>query len=168
MSMTDLTVTPPASNKFYAVDIEEIIPPGWYIDNPVLVTMESMDASKLSENSILAQLRPLERWRYVAKHNRGEFIIWVLALLGGIYMLIKGAVHLGLNIFPSAQAQNVITGSSRDAFDWYVAALMGICLLCSLGIIMWAQKKSKISFGKEATRTKIGFVAGFLSCGKQR
>lgn len=172
MNITDLTVTQSSAINIYdAANVEEIIPPGWYIDPHVQVTAASMYISKLSEDSILAQLRPLERWRYVAKYNRGEFIIWLLALLGVMYMLINGAVHLGLSIFPSARAQNGITtvaGSSHDAFDWYGGALMGICLLCSLGIIMCAQKESKISFGKETTRTIIGFVAGFLTCGKQR
>lgn len=174
--MTNLTFTHFPAAKVYdgGVAGELIVVGDRYISPHVIATLASGYARspispKPSENFILAQLRPLERWRYVAKHNHGEFIIWFLALLGGAYMLISGAVHLGLSIFPSARAQNVIEaigGSSRDPFDWYVGILMGICLLCSLGIIMWARNESKISFGKETTRTITGFVAGFLSCGK--
>jgi hypothetical protein len=178
--MTDLTVTLPSTTLFYGGDIAAvIIPQNQYVNDSVKETLPSgynapkptEDLEAYSEDFVLSQLRPLERWRYVAKYNRGEFIIWILALLGGMYMLINGAVHLGLSIFPSARAQNdtpAIAGSLHDAFDWYGGALLGICLLCSLGIIVLAQKESKISFGKETTRTIIGFVAGFLTCGKQR
>jgi hypothetical protein len=63
-----------------------------------------LPALELSEDCILAQLRPLERWQYLAKHNRGEFILWILALVGGAIMLIVAGVHLGLSIFSSAVA----------------------------------------------------------------
>ena len=87
-------------------------------------------------------------------------------------MLIMAGVHLRLLIFSSARAQNVvataIAGSSRDLFDWYVGGLMGIGLLCSLGMTMWAQTESKITFGADTTKMILGFVVGFLSGGKTR
>jgi hypothetical protein len=92
MSATDLTIMPSSSGKIYsAASIDEIIPRSWYIDHFVQVTTPyyaRVPASKPSEHYILAQLKPLERWRYLARHNRGELIIWCLAFLGGTYMLI--------------------------------------------------------------------------------
>jgi hypothetical protein len=177
MDMPDLTVTSPPTNQFYGVgNPEEIIPRGRYVDHYVEATLASgyvqpPRSQKLSEDSVLAQLGPLERWLYLARYSQGEFIIYLIALFGGVYLLVMAGIHLGVNIFSSASAQNmpgVFTGSSRDAFDWYVAALMGIALLCSLGMIMLAQKESKISFGKDTTKMILGFVVGFLSGGKTR
>ena len=69
--------------------------------------MPTPGAQNLSEDSVLAQLSPLERWQYLARHHRGEFIIYLLPLLGGAYMLVMAGIHLGLSIFSSAFAQNV-------------------------------------------------------------
>jgi hypothetical protein len=125
----------------------------------------------MNENAVLARLMPLDRWKYLAKHNRGELIIWLIALFVGAYMVISAAIHLGISIFSSAVAQTLtgaLTSSSHDAFDWYVGFLMGICLLVSLGMAAFSQTESKISFGKDSSRTIIGFVVGFLSGTKAR
>jgi hypothetical protein len=176
--MIDLTATSPLASPFYGNRIaDDITSQDRYIDADVKATLASgyiMASSAkpseshddYSEDLVLAKLGPLERWRYLAKHNRSEFIFWLLALLVGAIMFIVAGVHLGLSIFSSALAQNVpgaIEGSSHDLFDWAIAGLMSACLLWCLGIVTWAQAPSKISFGKDTSKTIIGFVIGFLS-----
>jgi hypothetical protein len=173
--MINLTVASPDISVYGSNNVEAGIPPGRYVDHCVEVTLtsgytQSPRVQRLSDDSVFAQLGPLERWRYLARHHLGEFIVYLLALIGGTYMLVRAAIHLGPNIFPSAFAQNGLIScpASVDALTWYVAGLMGLCLLCSLGIIMFAQKPSKISLGGDATKMILGFVLGFLSGEKTR
>jgi len=124
-----------------------------------------------SEDEILSKLPPLDRFRYLAKHNLSGFVILILALFGGIYMVASALAHFDINIFSSAFAQssaNAIAGQPRDMFEWYVAGMMGICLLVSLGMVVFSQTETKIAFGKDTTKMILGFVVGFLSGGKTR
>ncbi|MCA1399366.1 hypothetical protein [Bradyrhizobium sp. BRP56] len=123
------------------------------------------------EDDVLATLPPLDRWKYLAKNNKPELIVSMLALFGGIYMLIAGSIHLGIDQWfaTAAQAQErssqTTSLTSRELFEWYVGVLMGISLLCSWGLTMFATNGTKVTFGKDTTRTIIGFVVGFLSGG---
>lgn len=172
--MINLTVASPDISVYRNNNVEAGIPPGRYVDHYVAVTLTSgyiqSSVQRFSDDSVFAQLGPLERWRYLARYHLGEFIIYLLALIGGTYMLVRAAIHLGPNIFSSAFAQNGLIScpASTGALTWYVAGLMGLGLLCSLGIIMFAQKPSKISLGGDATKMILGFVLGFLSGEKTR
>jgi len=154
---------------------EEIATPERYADHDIKSTTSFWYAQfpgrRQSENAILARLSPLDRWKYLARNNKAEFVIWIMALLGGIYVVMSAAIHLGIDVLSRAHAQSASSSSimsSHDAFDWYVGGLMGVVLLCSLGIVMVAQTESKISFGKDTTKMIIGFVVGFLSGVKPR
>jgi len=66
---------------------------------------------------------------------------------------------------PAASTQ-FITGSSRDAMDWYVALLMGAALVASMLMAAFAKAESKVAFGMDAGKMIVGFLIGFLSGGK--
>ena len=100
MPVTDLIVTSPPTGQLYSSgNVEEIIPQDRYVGHDVKASSvvgyaQSPRAQNLSEDSVSAQLGPLERWRYLAKYDRVEFIVWLLALFGGAIMLILAAENL--------------------------------------------------------------------------
>ena len=131
MSMTNLIAASPPSSLFYSRRIaEEITSQHRYVDNNVKATLTSGYIMASSdddyEDIVLAKLGPLERWQYLAKYNRVEFIVWLIALLGGTIMLIAAGIHLGVSIISAALAQNApsaVAGSAHDLFDWAIAGL---------------------------------------------
>lgn len=139
------------------------------------VVMVPKKEMHVTEDSVFAALPPGKRLAYLANHNKGDFIMSLLALFGGTYMLYASFQNLQpifekwFSFSAFAQAGGAGQGpfvSSRDSFDWYVGLLMGISLLCSWGITMFATKESKITYAKDTNRTIIGFVVGFLSGGR--
>jgi hypothetical protein len=127
----------------------------------------------VAENKLLATLSPLDRWKYLARHNKPELIVSVLAVFGGIYMVGTALVHFEFlferwfSIAASAQASSSVKPenihSANEMFQWYVGGLMGVSLLCSWGMTMMATAESKIAFGKDTIKMILGFVVGFLS-----
>lgn len=146
---------------------------GYSVETPLISNTDFSVArppSKRIGESSIARLSPKERLSYFAKHERGELVIVVLSLISGIYMLVVSVFQLYMSVFASAYAQDYVANkfSSHDAFEWYIGILMGVVLLCSVGMTMWAQKESKITFGKDTTKMILGFVIGFLSGGRPR
>jgi hypothetical protein len=111
----------------------------------------------------------------MAKSHPGELTLLGLSFVASVYIVVRSLSELGVDLASiisvataAADApQGALWGltTSRDAFDWYVGLLMGFFTLCSLAMIMFAQKESKISFGKDSSKMILGFIAGFLSGG---
>lgn len=127
--------------------------------------------------SLLSQMSAKQRLRFLAKNQPFEFVSTVISLPGAIYLMARALFHLfpGLAAFFTWEAMaqtngsaGFIANSGRDAFDWYVGGLMGACLLAAVCATLFAQNEDKISFGKDTTKTIIGFVIGFLSGGKAK
>jgi hypothetical protein len=125
------------------------------------------------ENRALAALPPLGRWKYLARNNKPELIVSILAMFGGIYMVVAALSHFGsvfeqwFTLAASAQVSSTTKSdggySSGELFQWYVGGLMGISLLCSWAMTMMATTDTKIAFGKDTIKMILGFVVGFLS-----
>lgn len=123
----------------------------------------------------LSTLSPKGRLKYLARHQPFEFVATVVSLPGAIYLIMRALFQLfpAISAFFSWQAMaqteaahSFIAGSGRDAFDWYVGGLMGLCLLAAVAATLFAQNEAKISFGKDMTKMIVGFTIGFLSGGK--
>lgn len=137
-------------------------------------TTTEVDVQKSSAPS-LAELSALERLRFFARRDPFEFASLVAAIPGSLYLLGKAAFYFwpefanALSLAALAQdstptpAPMLITG--RDAFDWYIAALMGFVLLCAVLGTLFANNENKIKFGADMTKTIVGFAIGFLSGG---
>lgn len=128
----------------------------------------------MNEDRILASLSPIARLRYLARNNKAELVVSILALFGGVYIFIAALSHFGsvfdkwFSLSASAQAgsptaKETAVYSSTEMLQWYVALLMGVSLLCAWGMTMFATTESKITFGKDTVKMIIGFVVGFLS-----
>jgi hypothetical protein len=124
------------------------------------------------ENIVLSRMAPLERWKYLARKDVPEFIVSIIGVVGGIYMIVRAIGNLwphiyslfGLDAFAqSMPTSSVVPGSTRDSFDWYVALLMGITLIGSQALVVFASTESKVSHGKDMVKLIIGFTIGFLS-----
>lgn len=153
-------------------------PHRYIITSPTVGDWRSVKITPSSENEILSRLSPGRRLRYLAKNNQSEFLILLVGFVGGSYMILASL----LNIFPSlgnlwssvaiaAPASGVggtMMGSARDSFDWYIGLLMGVTLISTLGMTMFATTESKITFGKDTSKMIIGFVVGFLSGGRSK
>lgn len=134
-------------------------------------TTVSLPVIRDNENQVLASLPPIDRWKYLARHNKAELIVSIISLFGGIYMLVAAGIHLepvlgkwfSFAAFAQSNAPATNGYSSRELFEWYVGLLMGVSLLLSWCLTMFATAEGKVSFGKDTTRTIIGFVVGFLS-----
>jgi hypothetical protein len=135
--------------------------------------------SQPSTDVVLASLPPRERISFLARRQPGELVLFGLSLVGGLYIVGRSLSEFGISLASLVTTAAAQTGdashsagmgfwSSRDAFDWYVALLMGIVLLSSLGMVAFAQTASKITFARESTRLIIGFIIGFLSGGRGR
>lgn len=137
---------------------------------------EAVNAPLLSvakSETILSSLSPLKRMAYFAKNDPVTFGSSIVGVPASMYLIARAIWESGLyakllSFAAVAQTQNaqVIAGSSRDTFDWYVGGLMGLVLLGSVCATLFASNESKISFGKDTTKTIVGFIIGFLSGGK--
>jgi hypothetical protein len=131
-----------------------------------------------AQRAAFRELSPFKRLIRLAKSEPVEFAAALVGLPGAIYVVAKALTLVFPFVLPalsmSAWAQGSAGGApaaasafqtSRDAFDWYVAGLMGLVLLISIGATFWSKMESKIQFGKDMTKMIVGFIIGFLGAG---
>ena len=122
-----------------------------------------------------SKLQPRARFIDLARKDTFSFTASICGFFLGIYLVFRSFEEVvGLPSLSAwaDDAKNAtsrvqfVNGSSRDAFDWYIGGLMGAILLISVIATYIAQNEKKIEFGKDTTKTIVGFAIGFLSGGK--
>jgi hypothetical protein len=131
----------------------------------------------LSYEAKLASLNPIERWKYIAKHNKGDLFFGILAFFLSVGALASSLLRLIPEVLGSAASAASAEGKpsfpvhelrGHDLIDWFVVFAMGVILAWSL----WMSSKSgatkeNVTFARENLRTFTGALLGFLG-GKVR
>ena len=126
---------------------------------------ENLDDTKM------ASMRLLDRWRYMARLDLMSFIISVAAALSAFYIIFANAAKamrfLVSVILPAAHSagqnsQPVISDTNEN----YALLILACIVLWAMYTISCSTKPTAVTFAKDILKVVVGFFGGFFGRGR--
>lgn len=121
----------------------------------------------------LAKLKPLERWRFLARHETTTFVMLLLSIgawLFSISSILPAIEHLTFDLVSPARAQEaaapVVNGPPLFTKENVLLAMLSIFVIWSLATLTFATAAEKIKLAGDTMKTLLGFLVGFFSTTK--
>ena len=133
-----------------------------------------------SGTGVLATIELGHSFTHAASEETERFdLVDQASVLLGIFTAIYVTIRAILELFPQASSwfsfsadaqtitQQIITRSTRDPFDWFVALVIALVMFSCILVSAFTKSASKTKLSHDVVKIALGFFGGFLGSGSK-